>query len=120
MSDGGGFSITGQAAIQHAEIHRLIGALGLQAQGYRFKLPNLRLAQQWCGSEKRTAKGVLEDLVLWFYANGGTINAQWNTVGRALGEDRAAKLRRKAEKVRAEHQKAQEVKEIEDLLKPLD
>lgn len=133
MNDDGSFTITGKAALQHAEICRLVGALGIEIttgmKASRFS--SMNLANRWSGSPKRTKKGALEDLLVWFYTGGGTIDAMWNGVTRALGEDRAARLKRKCEKARkaylealeareAEALKAQEVKEIEDLLKPLD
>lgn len=101
MSD---FIIEGSAAMRMAEIHRLIGGLTIEittgvkvGRGHSVML----VANQWSGSPKRTKKGALEDLVLWFYQNGGTIGAQWNGVERALGVDRAGKLRRKCDKLEA-------------------
>lgn len=57
-----------------------------------------------CGSSKRTKKGVLEDYVVWMHEQGLTLNAQWGSVERALGADRAAKLKRKCDKILAKGQ----------------
>ncbi len=111
MSD---FTITGRAAITMAEIHRLIGGLTIEittgmkvGRGHSVML----VANEWSGSSKRTKKGALEDLVVWFYRNGGTIDAQWAGVERALGADRKAKLGRAARKAETAY--------IQDLLKPV-
>lgn len=109
--------ITGPA-IAHAEIARLIGGLCIEiktglkvGRGHSVML----VANQWSGSAKRTKKGALEDLVIWYYGQGGEINAQWGSVTRALGDYRAALLRRKAQKAGLEYvaksvEKAQEEK----------
>ncbi len=92
--------ITG-AALQHAEIARLVGGLSLEittglkvGRGHSVML----VANGWSGSAKRTKKGALEDLVLWYYGQGGTIEAQWGGIRRALGDERAGKLLTKAMK----------------------
>lgn len=106
-------AITGNA-IRYAEIHRLVGGLTIEittgmkvGRGHSVML----VANQWSGSAKRTKKGALEDLVVWFYRNGGTLDAQWSGVERALGADRKAKLHKAA--------RSAEVAYIADLLKPV-
>lgn len=74
-----------------------IGIVGQTAQGYR-KAPVQRIGAQY-GSEKRTSKGILEDMVLYGYRRGMVLGDMWGTVERALGADRARKLRRKAERL---------------------
>lgn len=111
--------ITGPA-IQHAEIARLVGCLCIEiSTGMRASRGSaMEQARKWCGSPKRTKAGMLEDLLVWFYGNGGLITAQWATVNRALGEPRAQKLQRRC--LRAgktyEARKAEEIAEITKLL----
>lgn len=96
----GDMMITGDH-IGIAQVHARIGALSLSiTHGGRPGLMASMAAQ--CDSYKRTKMGVMEDYVVWFYMLGGSINAQWGSVERALGEVRAAKLRRKCDKIVAE------------------
>lgn len=80
------------------QIHARIGALSLSISiGGRPGLMDAMARQ--CGSGKRTKRGVMEDYVLWLYSIGGSLGAQWGSVTRALGEERAGKLKRKCDKI---------------------
>lgn len=93
----GGTMVTGKH-IGMLQVHSQLGALAISIR-MPASHPGLmsRIAKE-IGSSKRTKKGVLEDLVVWMYANDMKLTAQWGTVERALGAERAAKLRRKVEK----------------------
>lgn len=82
-----------------------IGIVSQVAQGHR-RAPVQRIAAQY-NSDKRTSKGILEDVVLAGYNQGFEIGAMWGSVTRALGADRAAKLRRKSEKALEKFKKEQ-------------
>lgn len=92
-----GFIIDG-AHIAVYQVHVAIGALSLSIRnGGRPGLMDAMARQ--CGSGKRTKRGVMEDYVAWWYSIGGSLGAQWGSVTRALGEERAGKLRRKCDKI---------------------
>lgn len=102
-----GFSVDGEhVAIFH--IHTLVSRLALGVTVGRPQPGMVPYIQRLTGSPKRTSKGLLEDLVMWMYENGLTINQQWATVARALGPDRTNKLKRRA--FRVADAKKQEVK----------
>jgi hypothetical protein len=92
----GDILITGEVAMQHAEVARLVGALSAECRGMKVsRRSEIQQAAKWSGSGKRTAKGALEDLLVWYYGQGGTINALWGSVARGLGDERVSKLKRK-------------------------
>jgi hypothetical protein len=96
-----GTMISGAHAAQGTYFYMsLVGRLAMQHRGTRFRgVSPLAQAQAYCGTPKRTARGALEDYVIWLHQNGMPIRAMWGTVEGVLGPDRTAKLRRKAEKI---------------------
>jgi hypothetical protein len=90
-----GTIITGKDVTTYFKLS-LVGRLAMQAHGVRFKGASpLAQVQALGGTSKRTAKGAMEDYVLWLYGQGLSLGAMWGTVERTIGAEKTAKLRKK-------------------------
>lgn len=98
--------ITGNA-LQHAEIARIVSCLCIEIRtGMKHSRGSqMNLAKHWCGSSKQTKKGVLGDLIEWFYANGGELRSVWNTVERSVPEE-ADKFHKRADRAAIRYQQS--------------